>query len=134
MHGASYVPLDLDAPEDRKAFIASEAKLAAIVSGQADIVAGMVPIVVDLALTPVHDAALLPDPGIVPASEAYVIFPSVSTGRPKSVAITQGNLSNPVAAPNHAPPGRPNPGLRLYSSIIFVTSSTGIFTTPSLHV
>src|SRR3546814_6687572 len=58
MHGASYVPLDLDAPEDRKAFIASEAKLAAIVSGQADIVARMVPIVVDLALTPVHEAAL----------------------------------------------------------------------------
>src|SRR3546814_5486637 len=78
MHGASYVPLDLDAPEDRKAFIASEAKLAAIVSGQADIVAGMVPIVVDLALTPVHDAALLPDPGIVPGDEAYVIFTSRS--------------------------------------------------------
>src|SRR3546814_17800658 len=108
MHGASYVPLDLDAPEDRKAFIASEAKLAAIVSGQADIVAGMVPIVVDLALTPVHDAALLPDPGIVPGDEAYVIFTSGSTGRPKGVAITHGNLYYHVAARQQAPQRTPN--------------------------
>src|SRR3546814_15702031 len=95
MHGASYVPLDLDAPEDRKAFIASEAKLAAIVSGQADIVAGMVPIVVDLALTPVHDAALLPDPGIVPGDEVSVIFTSGPTGPPKGVAIQPRNHSYP---------------------------------------
>src|SRR3546814_16585198 len=70
MHGASYVPLDLDAPEDRKAFIASEAKLAAIVSGQADIGAGLVPIVVALALKPFHEPALLPAPGIVPGATA----------------------------------------------------------------
>src|SRR3546814_6534481 len=62
----------------------------------------MVPIVVDLALTPVHDAALLPDPGIVPGDEAYVIFTSGSTGRPKGVAITHGNLSYHVAARNRS--------------------------------
>src|SRR3546814_12508793 len=66
----------------------------------------MVPIVVDLALTPVHDAALLPDPGIVPGDEAYVIFTSGSTGRPKGVDITHGNLSYHVAARHQAPPGR----------------------------
>src|SRR3546814_9870639 len=79
----------------------------------------MVPIVVDLALTPVHDAALLPDPGIVPGDEAYVIFTSGSTGRPKGVAITHGNLSYHVAARNQAHPGRPNRVLLLTFPLIF---------------
>src|SRR5690606_22887491 len=77
--GASYVPIDLDAPPDRKTFIATEAGLAAIVSATPDTVGGIMP----LAVTgPDTLAGMPPDPPACrPDDEAYVIFTSGSTGR-----------------------------------------------------
>ncbi|MGB6105900.1 MAG: amino acid adenylation domain-containing protein [Pusillimonas sp.] len=133
LRGAAYVPLDPDSPEDRKAFIASEAELAAIVSALPDTVGGMSPVVVaDFALPPVGGGAPIDAPAPPSGDEAYVIFTSGSTGRPKGVAVTHGNLSYHVAARNQAHPGLPNRILLLTFPLIFDGSVTGIFGTLSV--
>ncbi|WP_158306440.1 non-ribosomal peptide synthetase [Pusillimonas sp. T7-7] len=133
LRGASYVPLDLDAPEDRKAFIIAEAKLAAIVSGTPHAIAGITPLVVaELEQPAAANPMPAPVPGDLSHDEAYVIFTSGSTGRPKGVAITHGNLSYHVAARNQAHPGQPNRILLLTFPLIFDGSVTGIFGTLSI--
>src|SRR3546814_7278213 len=128
LRGASYLPLDLDAPEDRKSFIIAEAKLAAIVSGTPHAIAGITPLVVaELEQPAAANPMPAPVPGDLSHDEAYVIFTSGSTGRPKGVAITPGNLSYHVAARNQAHPGQPNRILLLTFPLIFDGSVTGIF-------
>src|SRR3546814_5372247 len=76
---------DLDAPDERKAFMVAEAGMAAILSAAPGNIAGLAAIAIgepearDAAAT--HADTLLP----VGADEAYVIFTSGSTGRPKGV-------------------------------------------------
>lgn len=133
MHGASYVPLDLDAPEDRKVFIAAEARLAAIISALPGTVAGMTPVVVaESEQTQASDTITTRDVDTQPDDEAYVIFTSGSTGQPKGVAVMHGNLSYHVAARNQAHPGAPNRILLLTFPLIFDGSVTGIFGTLSV--
>jgi len=133
LRGASYVPLDMEAPEDRKQFIAAEADLAAILSATAEPVAGRPVIAVgDL-------AAVVPGPipppracaSALPAmtQEAYAIFTSGSTGRPKGVSVSHGNLAYHVAARAAAYPGTPNRVLLLTFPLVFDGSVTGIFGT-----
>lgn len=133
LRGASYVPLDMESPEERKQFIAAEAEIAAILSATAETVAGCPTIAVgDLSagssgpsLLPQTHAATLP----TPAHEAYAIFTSGSTGRPKGVSVSQGNLAYHVAARDAAYPGAPNRILLLTFPLVFDGSVTGIFGT-----
>lgn len=131
MRGAAYVPLDLDAPDRRKAFIATEAQLAGILAAAPDEVAGRTAIAVgDLAPgvgTAEADASALSLPA--PADEAYVIFTSGSTGQPKGVSVGHDNLAYHVAARTAAFPGRPHRALLLTFPLIFDGSVTGIFCT-----
>ncbi len=128
--GAAYVPLDPDAPEDRKSFMASEARLSAILSATPDTVGGMVPLVATNVAGPAAAGPLVTSvPGNRSNDEAYVIFTSGSTGRPKGVVVTHGNLAYHVAARNQAHPGRPNRVLLLSFPLIFDGSVTGIFGT-----
>lgn len=131
LRSASYVPLDLDSPDDRKAFIAAEAGLAAIVSATPHTVAGMAPLVVGESAQPSANLPI-PAPDNQPDDEAYVIFTSGSTGRPKGVAVTHGNLSYHVAARSQAHPDQPNRVLLMSFPLIFDGSITGIFGTLSI--
>lgn len=133
LRGASYVPLDMESPEDRKQFIAAEAAMAAILSATAETVAGRAAIAVgDLSAgasgsvqLPQTHAAALP----AQTQEAYAIFTSGSTGRPKGVSVSHGNLAYHVAARDAAYPGTPNRILLLTFPLVFDGSVTGIFGT-----
>ncbi|MEO8817492.1 MAG: amino acid adenylation domain-containing protein, partial [Paralcaligenes sp.] len=136
LRGAAYVPIDLGAPDERKAFIMAEAGLAGILSVTSDDVAGMTAIAVgDLtpqtidAAAPINTDAFAPPAG---SDEAYVIFTSGSTGRPKGVSVGHDNLSYHVAARNAAYPGEPNRILLLTFPLYFDGSVTGIFGTLSI--
>lgn len=136
LRGAAYVPIDLSAPDERKAFITAEANLAGVLSMTSDDVAGLPAIAVgDLApetlgaIAPVDASAFLPP---TDSDEAYVIFTSGSTGRPKGVSIGHDNLGYHVAARNAAYPGQPNRVLLLTFPLNFDGSVTGIFGTLSI--
>ncbi|TDD29944.1 amino acid adenylation domain-containing protein [Actinomadura sp. KC06] len=92
--GAAYLPLDLDHPADRLAYMLDDAgPLCAIVT---DETAHLLP---DTASVLVLDGPLedVPaEPSYVPRRDdlAYVIYTSGSTGRPKGVAVPHGALTN----------------------------------------
>lgn len=128
--GAAYVPLDLNAPDERKAFMIAEAALSAIVCAAPASIAGKPGIALgDLAPA----AAAQPQPADAGhawpagADEAYVIFTSGSTGRPKGVSVTHDNLSYHVEARKQAHPGMPNRSQLLTFPLIFDGSVTCIF-------
>ncbi|WP_128356279.1 non-ribosomal peptide synthetase [Pollutimonas thiosulfatoxidans] len=132
--GASYVPLDMDAPTERKRYMATQANLAAVIAiGTLDFADAAA-----IDVSELHDFAAPATPQATPAmtaqrpqvsDEAYVIFTSGSTGRPKGVSVTHGNLAYHVAARLAAYPDRPNRRLLLTFPLIFDGSVTGIFGT-----
>lgn len=132
--GASYVPLDLDAPDERKSYIVEQAGLAAVLADQPGELAGAPAIAVgDLAEAGDAFSAAMPQtPLPAHGDEAYVIFTSGSTGRPKGVSVNHGNLAYHVAARDAAYPGHPNRVLLLSFPLIFDGSITGIFGTLSI--
>ncbi|WP_346044517.1 amino acid adenylation domain-containing protein [Actinomadura chokoriensis] len=91
--GAAYLPLDLDHPADRLAYMLDDARpLCAVAAPET---ARLLPDTADLL---VLDGPLPPKPapagGIGADQLAYVIYTSGSTGRPKGVAIPHGALAN----------------------------------------
>ena len=80
--GAAYVPVDADDPDERARLVFSEAKVAAILSGQGR----------------VQTSSKRPKPFPSPRSpgpedDAWIIFTSGSTGTPKGVAVTHRNAA-----------------------------------------
>ncbi|HSK74858.1 MAG TPA: amino acid adenylation domain-containing protein, partial [Thermoanaerobaculia bacterium] len=75
--GAAYVPLDPDAPRERRDFVVEDAGIRILVE------AGDLESVPDGDVEPLGDASSL----------AYVIYTSGSTGRPKGTLITHGNVT-----------------------------------------
>lgn len=74
--GAAYVPVDADDPDERAKLVFSEAKVAAILRANGEIV------------TDSHHTVPFPDPRPAePGDDAWVIFTSGSTGTPKGVAV-----------------------------------------------
>ncbi|SCX62694.1 AMP-binding enzyme C-terminal domain-containing protein, partial [Variovorax sp. EL159] len=101
--GAAYVPLDVDYPKDRLAFMLEDAAPACMISNRAT--AAILPPGVptlsldDTSLTASLAAAPLANPTdhdrvrpLRPANPAYVIYTSGSTGKPKGVVISQQNV------------------------------------------
>ncbi|SCX74770.1 non-ribosomal peptide synthetase, partial [Variovorax sp. EL159] len=101
--GAAYVPLDVDYPKDRLAFMLEDAAPACMISNRAT--AAMLPqatptlcldepaLIAQLAHAPLanptdHDRVR----PLRPANPAYVIYTSGSTGKPKGVVISQQNV------------------------------------------
>jgi amino acid adenylation domain-containing protein len=78
--GAAYVPIDPDHPEDRVAFMLSDARPALVVD--------RLPSVVTDTAAPVAKAPT----GLRPEHPAYAIYTSGSTGRPKGVVIPHQNV------------------------------------------
>ncbi|MEP7008816.1 MAG: non-ribosomal peptide synthase/polyketide synthase [Acidobacteriota bacterium] len=100
--GASYVPLDPAYPAERLAYMAADARLAAlVVSGDLEDLdrrfAAYAPVVVRIAPDGEIDGAELstPLPSRVGAENlAYTIYTSGSTGQPKGVELSHGALAN----------------------------------------
>lgn len=138
LRGASYVPLDPDAPDERKAFMIAEAAMAGVLTAGPAPVAGAATIVIGdigfgdigfgeagFGLPAAVEARALP----TAADEAYVIFTSGSTGRPKGVSVGHDNLAYHVAAKRAAFPDQPIRSLLLSFPLVFDGSVTGIFNT-----
>ncbi len=98
--GAAYVPLDLDAPPQRAAWVIENAQPRLLLLDAADddrcTVAAPGRVHLPQAVRDFGDAAMLmhgrPAHGPDPDAIAYVLYTSGSTGRPKGVEISQGNL------------------------------------------
>ncbi|MFI0350764.1 amino acid adenylation domain-containing protein [Actinomadura sp. 9N407] len=93
--GAAYLPLDLDHPTDRLAYMLDDAgPLCVIATSDSGHVlpAGADVLLLDEALA--NPAERSAPPALSPDDLAYVIYTSGSTGRPKGVAVPHGALAN----------------------------------------
>jgi amino acid adenylation domain-containing protein len=102
--GAAYVPLDVQNPVQRNAFIAADCRPRALVGEPGAVGGGMPTIVVDVVAKVTRtatDEAREPNT-VVSAGEAhdvcYVIYTSGTTGRPKGVPVSHGNVRALFAA------------------------------------
>ncbi|GAB2731747.1 non-ribosomal peptide synthetase [Kitasatospora kifunensis] len=100
--GAAYLPLDLDHPRERLAFMVRDAAPVLVLTGGAavlDLPEGTSSLSLadpGLVAALAGHPATKPDPSVPPSPEnaAYVLYTSGSTGRPKGVVVTRGNLRN----------------------------------------
>jgi amino acid adenylation domain-containing protein len=81
--GGAYVPVDLEWPEERRAFVLEDARAAVVIG------AGLK---VDVR----HVLKKAASAEITRENLAYIIYTSGSTGKPKGVEVTHGNLLNLV--------------------------------------
>ncbi|MEU8778954.1 amino acid adenylation domain-containing protein, partial [Streptomyces sp. NPDC048606] len=95
--GGAYLPLDLDHPAERLAFMLEDASPVCAVTTRAvaDLVPGTPAVVLDDPLTEARLAAAVPGPDVAvdPENAAYVIYTSGSTGRPKGVVLRHAGLT-----------------------------------------
>ncbi|NRD47821.1 non-ribosomal peptide synthetase [Corallococcus exiguus] len=100
--GGAYVPLDPDYPADRLAFMATDARLVAVVTESA--LAGQVPegpwTVLRLDALPVGLARHAPPDACTGDDLAHIIYTSGSTGRPKGVCIPHRGVARLVLDPD----------------------------------
>ncbi len=116
--GAAYVPLDLDYPAPRIAFILDDAKLERIVTTR-HLVGGLLRDHADR-LCPIDaDGAPEAEPRAAgPANAAYAIYTSGSTGTPKGVVVEHRNVVNFFAGMDRVL-GRPQGAWLAMTSIAF---------------
>ena len=112
--GAAYLPLDVDYPPERIAFMLADAAPAVVVTStqasaavpSTDAIARLV--IDDPATVAVWDGCPYTDPTdaeravpLLPQHPAYVIYTSGSTGRPKGVVVTHQNVVRLFGATQH---------------------------------
>ena len=95
--GAAYVPLDIDYPSERLAYMVQDSGMSLLLTHSA--LTGRLPIDDGLHCLALDQLGLSGYPDTAPACRvqpeglAYLIYTSGSTGRPKGVAVSQGAMS-----------------------------------------
>ncbi|NOK08417.1 non-ribosomal peptide synthetase [Corallococcus exercitus] len=113
--GGAYVPLDPEHPAERLAFMATDARLVAIVTHEA-LASGLPPGAWTPVCLDVPWDAVLDGPeaeAVVPVDLAHIIYTSGSTGRPKGVCIPHQGVVRLVLNPDYVHLG---PGDRMAQS------------------
>ncbi|MFD7611482.1 non-ribosomal peptide synthetase [Streptomyces sp. NPDC059828] len=124
--GAAYVPLDPAYPAERIAFMAADARLAAVVSTDtAPPVPAGVPVLRPDALAPADSDTDDPATEVTPhpLDSAYVIYTSGSTGRPKGVEVPHGAVADLAAALERSGAYRPEPGVVAWNASVSFDAS-----------
>ncbi|WP_415914729.1 non-ribosomal peptide synthetase [Rhodopseudomonas palustris] len=127
--GAAYVPLDPEAPAERRSMILDSADIAAVVTRRASTAA--FPGIMTFAVEDIAPQSLDLDAvkRAAASDEAYVIFTSGSTGRPKGVSVGHDNLRYHVAASTAENADLPIGRFLLTFPLFFDGSVTGLFCT-----
>jgi amino acid adenylation domain-containing protein len=94
--GAAYVPIDNDYPRTRKAFIADDTAIRALITStdymfDADYYNGPL-IALDVQLDDMLQTANQPLPDVAPDHLAYIMYTSGTTGNPKGVMVMHRNV------------------------------------------
>ncbi|WP_328692161.1 non-ribosomal peptide synthase/polyketide synthase [Streptomyces caniferus] len=94
--GAAFLPVDVDFPAERIAFVLGDARPAAVLTS-GDVVADLPelngrPVVLVDEVAPAADVREVRR--LSPVHPAYVLYTSGSTGRPKGVVVSHGSLRN----------------------------------------
>jgi amino acid adenylation domain-containing protein len=99
--GGAYVPLDPALPAERLAFMAADTAMTVIVTDAASLAqaraagpAAVVDLDAEWAQLQALDPANVTGTGVTPASLAYLLYTSGSTGQPKGVMVEHRNLAN----------------------------------------
>lgn len=98
--GATYLPMDVNLPQDRNAFILEDAQPALVVVNSvfsSPFAATPTMAVTQLPTESDAPPAALPDITVTPESSAYLIYTSGSTGRPKGAVISHRGLATYLA-------------------------------------
>ncbi|TMR13277.1 amino acid adenylation domain-containing protein [Nonomuraea turkmeniaca] len=100
--GGAYLPLDLDHPPDRVAYMLDDARPVCVVTvaAEADAFGGLPVVALDDPGVAAELAALpdtTPEAGLSLLNTAYVIYTSGSTGRPKGVQLTHTGVAKLVS-------------------------------------
>jgi len=101
--GGAYLPLDLDYPAERIAFMLEDARPRVVLAASGERSSLPLPpdaVVIDLEAGERAEQAGPPGPAVRPDNLAYVTYTSGSTGRPKGVAVTQAGVVRLVSSPN----------------------------------
>jgi tyrocidine synthetase-3 len=103
--GAAYVPIDVDYPDTRKEFIMKDTGIKALIT-QSDFIfdlgyfdGGV--FAMDLQLDTLETSTQMPELSITPASLAYVMYTSGSTGNPKGVMVEHRSVVRLVKNTNY---------------------------------
>lgn len=112
--GAAYLPVDVDLPADRIAFMLADSGAVAVVSDASGVEMPWCPAdltLIDLEGEDVFGGGPVPDVGIVPrpaaGNAAYVVYTSGSTGRPKGVVVDHRSVVNVLTWRQATMPGDP---------------------------
>ncbi|WP_143484398.1 non-ribosomal peptide synthetase, partial [Pseudoalteromonas piscicida] len=96
--GAAYVPIDVDYPQERVAYILADSEAKLVISHQSNqsLLTEAVAVYLDCQQTQqqISSVKAAPEVMIAPTQLAYIIYTSGSTGLPKGVMVNHGNLNN----------------------------------------